>query len=71
MDPTGSGSAHRYKVNSTGRMCCRVNETVSGDWTALMWAAWYGELAVVKMLLQVPGIQVDNACADSTYSTCC
>jgi hypothetical protein len=36
----------------------RANETVSGDWTALMWAAWYGELPVVKLLLQVPGIQV-------------
>jgi hypothetical protein len=23
-----------------------------------MWAAWYGELPVVKLLLQVPGIQV-------------
>ncbi len=39
----------------------RANETVSGDWTALMWAAWYGELPVVKLLLQVPGIQVGIA----------
>jgi hypothetical protein len=38
----------------------RVNETVSGDWTALMWAAWYGELAIVKLLLQVPSIQVEQ-----------
>jgi hypothetical protein len=31
-----------------------------------MWAAWYGELPVVKLLLQVPGIQVGIEHAQSS-----
>ena len=39
---------------------CNVNIKVSGGWTALMWAAWYGHTDIVKMLLAVPGIKVDT-----------
>merc|ERR1712012_524553 len=38
----------------------KVNMTVSGGWTALMWAAWYGLLEVVQQLVAAPGINMDQ-----------
>ena len=52
-----------------------VNATVSGGWTALMWAAWwagqhlisyflyvfrYGHVKVVEVLLRTPKVEVDK-----------
>ena len=52
-----------------------VNATVSGGWTALMWAAWqatlrlgvqalyhfrYGHMKVVQVLLGAPKVEVDK-----------
>ena len=34
--------------------------TVSGGWTALMWAAWYGHTDVVQQLLAVPECKQDK-----------
>ena len=37
-----------------------VNWPVSGGWTALMWAAWYGHTEVVQLLLAVGNIHRDK-----------
>merc|ERR1712107_320517 len=37
-----------------------VNMSVSGGWTALMWATWYGHTEVVQTLLTAPGVQKDK-----------
>ena len=37
-----------------------VNCPVSGGWTALMWAAWYGHTEVVHLLLAVGNIHRDR-----------
>ena len=37
-----------------------VNWPVSGGWTALMWAAWYGHTEIVQLLLAVGNIHRDK-----------
>ena len=37
-----------------------VNLPVSGGWTALMWASWYGQTEIVHQLLAVPDIRKDQ-----------